>query len=166
MAKNYHKQVLQRSAIKAWHSLTRDLWKKTVERKLSLEQDSKTTQLERHYEDKFSQLSGVIKDLEKQLEATKLAQIQQQEEMRAAFLRGVSALNAQAAGMFKTNNLKLTLPQQSPALNSITNLQSTKTPNSNVPKDVLIQSQAAPKNDIVPKTNGLVTRHIFKKEVL
>jgi hypothetical protein len=171
MANNYAKQTLLRSTIKAWHLVSQASWKRTIERRLELEQDRKIAQLEEYHQDKCNQLNSVIKTLEKQLEATKLAQVTQQEEMRSAFLRGVSALNAQAAGMFKTpvNDLIYhQAPLDSKPKTIVTKQVFTAEPA--LPKDVFVANEKPIKaynidgRTTLTATNGLVTRHIFKKE--
>lgn len=161
LMRNYRKQTLLRSTLKAWHSTSQASWKKNVEKRLEREQDYKLAQLEQVHQDKTNQLSSMIKDLEKQLEATKLIQVKQQEDMRAAFLRGVSALNAQAVGMFNMqpveNLAPVYLQQTSPTVKKL------------VPKEVYVAEKPSKTYNIdgrstLTATNGLVTRHLFKKE--
>jgi hypothetical protein len=46
-------------------------------------------------------LSDELRKVVQELEASRISQLKQQEEMRIAFLRGVSALNAEAMSVFK-----------------------------------------------------------------
>jgi hypothetical protein len=100
-----------------------------------------------------------IQQLEKKVSDLKTQREVEQEEMRVKFLRGVSMLNQEAIGMFRTfksntNDIKL---------DSEVNFQPRNTESRRSNTGDEIPKRVVPIQESIQTTNGLVTRHFIRK---
>ena len=158
LAKRYYCDSLLRKIVIEWRIVVGISWKKKVEKSIHRDADFRIAVAAKESEDQIKLLQQKISTLERQLVDFQCSLKEKQNEMRSAFLRGVSALNAQAIGIFKdddqNNEARMLLSQEMLNFQFI-DIQKNDKPNFSASKS---QPIFAP-NRSFGKTKGLVTRH-------
>lgn len=117
-----------------------------MERNIQRDADFRIAVVEKDNEERIHKLQATINSLQLQLEEAKSELTMRQDEMRTAFLRGVSAMNQQALGMFKSES----------------ELKDVKMHSINLSKEINRQYSQDPITGTISAKKGLVTRHYPK----
>ncbi|KAJ3321389.1 hypothetical protein HDV06_004374 [Boothiomyces sp. JEL0866] len=115
------------------------------------EADFQIAKIVQESDQKVNEYVQKIQDLNSKMEQYRTRQIQQQEEMRVAFLRGVSALNQEAMGIFKKEPF---------------DIEERYSPNVAIAQPVKVKPEGSAfyeDRGVVFTKNGLVTRHHYSK---
>ncbi|KAI8907964.1 hypothetical protein EDD86DRAFT_208620 [Gorgonomyces haynaldii] len=148
LAAKHHKRSSLKKALSGWKMQTGHTWKQQCERTIHREAERHLTMMSHEYEQQIRALEAKLGQLTRELEACRVTQIKQQEEMRRSFLRGVSAMNQEALELFKDDNFQQT------SLDNATQLliRAKKNP-------IYGKTYVEKTGDSFQRTNGLVTRH-------
>ena len=101
LAHKHYTNSMLRKIVKGWRAVVENTWKKSVERSVHREADFRIATAAKESDDAIKAHKRTIDHLEMQLQDARNSLKQKQDDMRLAFMRGVSALNAQALGIFK-----------------------------------------------------------------
>ncbi|KAJ3274002.1 Centrosomal protein poc5 [Terramyces sp. JEL0728] len=151
LARNYYKAKLARKVLLGWFAVTQNHWRITTERKIKRDADYQIAKIVQESDEKVNEYIQKINELNSKMELHRTRQIQQQEEMRVAFLRGVSALNQEAMGIFKKEPF---------------DIEEKYSPNVAIAQPVTIKPETNTcyeERGVVFSKNGLVTRHHYSK---
>ena len=166
----HHRNICARKAIYAWKGVTGSTWKKAAEKKIRIEAEKHIQFMALDYETKISDLTKKLNDSLDELQATKEYQIQIQEDMKRSYLRGVTALNMEAMGLFRdpTKASEFNIQDELNQTRVDANLERIQhIPRVRFDKSVVASSANADRShntamSAVSRTNGLVTRHFLR----
>ncbi|KAJ3259669.1 hypothetical protein HK103_001930 [Boothiomyces macroporosus] len=116
------------------------------------EADFQIAKIVQESDNKINGYMQKINELNSKMEQYRNRQIQQQEEMRVAFLRGVSALNQEAMGIFKKEPF---------------DIEEKYSPSVAIAQPVKVKAEGAAfyeDRGVLFSKNGLVTRHHYPKK--
>ncbi|XP_063717472.1 centrosomal protein POC5-like isoform X2 [Symsagittifera roscoffensis] len=118
MAELYHNRKLIGKYWANWHCLIENKWRERVEKACQLRAQEICHQLEEKYQHQMEEMQKGLEESRLQIEAMQDEKQQYEENMRQAFLRGLSALNQEAHTIFHTPRSQ----QPSVASSSIQNI--------------------------------------------
>jgi hypothetical protein len=155
LARKQYSRLLMKKCLEAWKLSSQSNAKQIMERSIRREFEYQLAlQQSEHIKETqkvllINKLSERIKQLETDYQKVEMLREAQQEELRIKFLRGVSALNQEAMGMFRQKPIRT---------------EPVPVPRSSVVKDLKDPpNRAIHEPTMITNTNGLVTRHFVKK---
>ncbi|XP_075262910.1 centrosomal protein POC5-like isoform X2 [Convolutriloba macropyga] len=116
MADVYRNRKLLARAWANWHCLIENKWKERVEKACQLRAQEVCHKLEEKYQHQLEEMEKGLNDSRLQIESMQEEKLQYEENMRQAFLRGLSALNQEAHTIFHTPRSQQTSVSSSSAL--------------------------------------------------
>ncbi|KAI9142213.1 hypothetical protein BKA69DRAFT_1068984 [Paraphysoderma sedebokerense] len=101
VAAKHHQEVCMRNLFWFWRGYVENNWKRIMEKKIRREAEKQIAELARSYEDQIAELTNKLSNADVQLKEFQRLHERNEEEMKKAFMRGISALNMEAMNMFK-----------------------------------------------------------------